>query len=135
MVAVTGGLTSLDLSNNLLCGVTLFGGGTYTAEGITAIAEALCVNGGLTSINLSDNQLCGVWTDYSGQHGTYTSEGVTAIADAMRLNGALTECNLNYNPCICEDGEALIRKAIQGKAGFKLCIGDEYCAYAANHEN
>jgi hypothetical protein len=93
------------------------------------------VTGGLTSINLSDNQLCGVWTDYSGQHGTYTSEGVTAIADAMRLNGALTECNLNYNPCICEDGEALIRKAIQRKAGFKLCIGDEYCAYAANHEN
>jgi len=47
---VTGGLTSLDLSNNLLCGVTTFGSGTYTAEGITAIAEALRVNGALTEI-------------------------------------------------------------------------------------
>ena len=47
---VTGALTSLDLSNNSLCGVTIFGGGTYTAEGITAIAEALRVNGALTNL-------------------------------------------------------------------------------------
>jgi NLR family CARD domain-containing protein 3 len=47
---VTGALTSLDLSNNSLCGVTTFGGGTYTAEGITAIAEALRVNGTLTNL-------------------------------------------------------------------------------------
>ena len=47
---VTGALTSLDLSNNSLCGVTTFGGGTYTAEGITAIAEALRVNGALTNL-------------------------------------------------------------------------------------
>jgi hypothetical protein len=30
--------------------VTTFGGGTYTAEGITAIAEALRVNGALTNL-------------------------------------------------------------------------------------
>jgi hypothetical protein len=80
------------------------------------------VNGGLTSINLSGNQLCGIWTDWRGQHGTYTAEGITAIADALRVNGALTECSLQYNPCIGEEGEALIRKAVQGKAGFKLRI-------------
>jgi len=33
--------------------------------------------------------------------------------NAMFLNGALTECDLNYNPCIREDGEALIRNAIK----------------------
>jgi hypothetical protein len=58
MVAVTSSLTSLNLSENALCGRT-YVGGTYTAEGITAIADALRGNGGLTSIDLSRNQLCG----------------------------------------------------------------------------
>jgi Ran GTPase-activating protein (RanGAP) involved in mRNA processing and transport len=97
---VTGGLTSLDLSNNALCGVTPFGG-TYTAEGITAIADSLRVNGGLTSIDLSSNQLCGIWTAEDGfeqfQLGTYTAEGITAIADALGVNGGLTSLNLSSN--------------------------------------
>jgi len=109
----------LDISNNQLCGLNEDGRGTYTAEGITAIANALRVNGALTSINLSDNKMCGVWTDLYGQHGTYTAEGITAIADAMRVNGALTECDLigNY---MGEEGKASIRNAVQGKDGFKL---------------
>ena len=49
MVAVTGALTSLNLSNNELCGLT-FIGGTYTAVGIKAIANALRSNGALTKI-------------------------------------------------------------------------------------
>jgi hypothetical protein len=49
LVPVMGGLTSLDLSNNALCGVYDFGG-TYTAEGITAIADALRINGALTQV-------------------------------------------------------------------------------------
>jgi hypothetical protein len=40
----------LDLSNNQLCGTIGLGHGTYTAEGITAIADALRVNGTLTNI-------------------------------------------------------------------------------------
>jgi hypothetical protein len=40
----------LDLSNNQLCGLTRDGKGTYTAEGITAIADALRVNGALTQV-------------------------------------------------------------------------------------
>ena len=47
---VIGALTSLDLSNNQLCGVTSGSSGTYTTEGITAIADALCVNGALTEV-------------------------------------------------------------------------------------
>ena len=40
----------LDLSSNQLCGINIFGEGTYTAEGITAIAEALKVTGSLTKV-------------------------------------------------------------------------------------
>ena len=91
LISGNGGLTSIDLSGNRLCGVwTQYGEqhGTYTAEGIAAIAEALRVNGGLTSLNLSDNQLCGL--DQDGD-GSYTAEGITAIADALRVNGVLME--------------------------------------------
>ena len=48
----------LDLSRNQLCGINpVTGEGTYTAEGITAIAEALKVTGSLTELNLRVNQL------------------------------------------------------------------------------
>jgi Ran GTPase-activating protein (RanGAP) involved in mRNA processing and transport len=60
MLGVNGGLTSIDLSNNQLCGVwTDYHGqhGTYTAEGITAIADAMRVNGALTVTNLLGNKL------------------------------------------------------------------------------
>ena len=40
-----------------LCGLDRLGLGTFTAEGITAIADALRVNGGLTMANLLGNQL------------------------------------------------------------------------------
>jgi hypothetical protein len=92
MVAVTGGLTSLDLFCNELCGLDHFGHGTYTAEGITAIADALRVNGALTSLNLSENRLCGL-----DHRGTYTAEGIIAIADALCVNGGLTSLNLSEN--------------------------------------
>eukprot|EP00900_Chrysochromulina_parva_P019069 jgi/Chrpa1/27163/Chrysochromulina_OHIO_Genome00026158-RA len=102
---VTGGLTSLDLSNNLLCGVTTFGGGTYTAEGITAIAEALRVNDGLTKISLANNEL--------GEEGTKAicealeqnkmlkeldiSGRVKHVAKMLGVNGGLTSINLSDN--------------------------------------
>ena len=97
LISGNGRLTSMDLSGNQLCGVwTQFveQDGTYTAEGIAAIAEALRVNGSLTSLNLSDNQLCGL--DQYGYiedhyHGSYTAEGITVIADALRVNGVLME--------------------------------------------
>jgi hypothetical protein len=93
LVPVKGGLTSLNLSSNQLCGLDDYGEGTFTAVGITAIADALRVNGVLTSIDLSGNQLCGIGTDYDyygNEQGTYTAEGIKAIADALRVNGALT---------------------------------------------
>ena len=90
MVAVTGSLTSIDLSGNQMCGVwtddyghTLRTAihGTYTAEGITAIADALRVNGSLTSINLSEN-----FTNYGSD-----MTGIKELAAALGVNGSLTE--------------------------------------------
>ena len=40
----------LDLSLNQLCGIDRDGKGTYTAEGIKALADGLRVNGSLTKI-------------------------------------------------------------------------------------
>jgi hypothetical protein len=185
MVAVTGGLTSINLSENLLgeegtkviCealeqNMTLKEldisgrepwsniGGT---AGVKHVAKMLGVNGGLTSINLSGNALCGLdW---------HTAEGITAIADALRVNGALTtlskfaeisnhlayqqRLNINIDPCravfattgcpagagalapaiaangaltelsmfcthVGDEGARAIREAIQGNKGTKL---------------
>jgi hypothetical protein len=53
LIPVMGGLTSINLSGNHLCGNWTDWRGqhsTYTAEGITAIADALRVNGALTQV-------------------------------------------------------------------------------------
>jgi len=115
---VTGALTSLDLSDNTLCGVvrTVSGvSGTYTAKGITAIADALRVNGGLTSLDLSNNLLCGV--NILGR-GTYTAEGITAIAEALRVNGALTKLWLADNN-LQEEGIFAICEALEQNTTLK----------------
>jgi NLR family CARD domain-containing protein 3 len=112
---VTGGLTSLDLSNQLLCGVTQTGLGTYTAEGITAIAEAMRVNGALTSLDLSNNSLGGV----NAYGGTYTAEGITVIADALRVNGGLTALDLSFNE-LKDEGVSAVCEAIQSNKETKL---------------
>jgi Ran GTPase-activating protein (RanGAP) involved in mRNA processing and transport len=80
MVAVTGGLTSLDLSSNQLCGLDYHDRGTYTAVGITAIADALRVNGGLTKLSLARNHL--------------EEEGTKAICEALEQNTTLKELDI-----------------------------------------
>jgi len=79
---VTGGLTSLDLSSNQLCGSVY---GTYTAEGITVVADALRVNGELTALNLSFNYL--------------KDEGINAVCEAIQSNKEtkLALLNFEYN--------------------------------------
>jgi hypothetical protein len=59
LVPVMGGLTSLNLKRNQLCGLDDHERGTYTAVGITAIADALRVNGGLTRVDVRDNIIAG----------------------------------------------------------------------------
>ena len=48
-MTVAASLTSLNLSDNKLCGVK-YGKGTYDATGITALAEALRGNASLTEV-------------------------------------------------------------------------------------
>jgi len=88
MVAVTGGLTALNLSRNHLkdesvsavCEAIQSNKETKLASlnmseicmgpvGAKSVAAMVAVTGGLTSLNLSDNQLCGL--DRYGR-GTYT---------------------------------------------------------------
>ena len=78
---VTGSLTSLDLSNNALCGMTIHGG-TYTAEGITAIADALRVNGALTELSIYCNHV--------------GDKGVRAICEAIQSNKETKLTSLNF---------------------------------------
>ena len=109
----------LNLSDNRLCGVWTdeHGNklGNYTAEGITAIADAVRVHGGLTSLDLSNNALCGV--TFMG--GTYTAEGITAIAHALRVNGGLTALDLSSNN-LKDEGVSAVCEAIQSNKETKL---------------
>ena len=57
--------------------------GTYTAEGITAIADALRVNGALTKLSLASNYL--------------KEEGTKAICEALKQNKTLKELDLSDN--------------------------------------
>ena len=121
----TGGLTSIDLSGNQLCGVWTFDyteHGTYTAEGIAAIAEALRVNGSLTVANLLGNQLdaesakmltkvakqkgislCGIQRDQTTadfRHKDLKPPDAILLASDLSqaiVTGALTSLNLSKN--------------------------------------
>ena len=62
----------IDLSRNALCGLDEYGRGTYTAEGITAIADAMGVSHSLTSLLIGSIN--------------FGDEGCIALAEAMQQN-------------------------------------------------
>jgi Leucine-rich repeat (LRR) protein len=99
----------LDISNNELCGLDMDKWGTYTAEGTTAIADALRVNGALTSVDLSGNHL----TD-SGRDMT----GIKELAVALGVNGALTKLSLADNE-LEEEGTKAICEALERNTTLK----------------
>ena len=76
----------LNLSDNRLCGfwTDKHGNmhGNYTAEGITAIADAVRVNGWLTALHLSSNRL--------------EDEGVSAVCEAIQNNKETKLASLNF---------------------------------------
>eukprot|EP00900_Chrysochromulina_parva_P019716 jgi/Chrpa1/27746/Chrysochromulina_OHIO_Genome00027832-RA len=116
LLLVNGGLTSINLSYNQLCGIwTEWRGiwtqhGTYTAEGITAIADALRVNGALTIIDLSGNDLTHYGRDMTG---------IKELAAALGVNGGLTVANLLRNHLDVESAKMLAEVAKQ--KGISLC--------------
>ena len=81
--------SQLNLSGNQLCGLEMvtcslagYGRGTYTAEGITAIADALKVTGSLTELNLFHNSI--------------KDEGVKAICEAIQSNKETKLASLSF---------------------------------------
>jgi hypothetical protein len=133
-------IMSLDASGE---NIGLAGGKLIAKE----LAAALGVNGALTVTNLLRNQLdeasakmlaevakqkgislCGIRRDqttanFSNQN-LELPDVILLASDLSQadVTGALIECKLLCNPRIGEEGEALIRKAMQGKAGSKLRI-------------
>ena len=87
----------------MLCGIDEDGRGTYTADGIKAIAESISVSPSLTSINLRENYL--------------GPEGAKALAPAIRDSASLTWISLYDNP-VGVEGEALLREAVEGRPGI-----------------
>ena len=104
LVSVTGSLTSLDIGSNNL---TNYG---YDMTGITAIAEALKVNGSLTSLYLAGNGI--------------GPNGAVAIGEALKVNSSLTKLDVRYNSRMgeCEEGNAALQKAVEGRFGFELML-------------
>ncbi len=98
MVAVTGGLTALDLSSNCL-----------KDEGVRAVCEAIQSNKEtkLSSLNMGRNSIGPV--------------GAKSVAAMLAVTGTLIECNLSNND-MGEEGKASICFAVQGKAGFHLHV-------------
>jgi len=76
-------LLQLDLSNNELCGLDVVEEGTYTAEGINALAEAVAVNASLTVLKLGPNKI--------------GDDGAASIASALKesTQSKLAELDLN----------------------------------------
>ena len=72
----------LNLSGNQLCGLNRKGEGIYTAEGITAIANALKVTSSLTRLDVSYNSM--------------GEGGVKLLTDALKgRHGFELECQGN----------------------------------------
>ena len=81
----------------MLCGIDEDGDGTYSADGMKAIAESISLSASLTSINLGNNNL----TNWG-----YDMTGIKAIADALVL-ASLTSINLETNYLGPEGAKAL----------------------------
>ena len=128
----------IDLSNNQLCGINICGDGTYTTEGIQAVASAISVSASLTSIDLSYNHLrpegakhiakgiavSASLTDINLSDNILTNygqdvSGVQAIADALRFSASLIAADLRRN-CLDADTKQELRNAMNDRPSFEL---------------
>lgn len=127
--------SQLNLSSNQLCGINNLGNGTYTAEGITAIADALKVTTSLTKCDLRDNRLgFEGWTIiFNALRGSPTSKITTwdlsherlgpevakPLAECISVSASLTRLDVQYNS-LGEEGTAALHKAVEDRSGFEL---------------
>ena len=74
--------SSLDVSENGVCGLDAEGEGSYTASAVRALCSLLRTEGNqLHTLKIGQNQICGV--NWKGR-GRYTSEAVQLLCDALR---------------------------------------------------
>ena len=104
----------INLAKNRLCGLDYDGRGTYSVEGVKAIADAMHISGNLTSINLDSNQLGAAGGKVMAQ-GIRISYSVTSIgADGLQLK---------YNRLGVE-GWSAIFAAVCGSSDSKIALID-----------
>ena len=128
--------SQLNLSGNHLCGVDAWGQGTYTTEGITAIADALKVTAPITSLNLASNNLCDLcqhcgqnWGQHSGtkcQNGGQwqpNTAGVIALAEALKVTASLTSLIIHSNH-LGDEGMGAIAIALKDSTVSQLASLD-----------
>ena len=98
-IPTVGALTSLNISNNMLCGKYSdgYGDAPYTVAGIKALCEMLQTNTTLLELDISKNFL--------------GAEGSKILADGLSTNGALTSLNLSENT-LCGINEYALADAI-----------------------
>ena len=77
----------MNLSENELCGLSIFGHGTYNVDGITAIADALRVTASLTSLNLASNNIAGEtgYVKVSEVQGSSFEKGDTVVYKGQEM--------------------------------------------------
>ena len=140
--------SQLDLSGNALCGINRSGEGTYTVEGITAIANALKVTASLTVTDLRYNNLdtesatmlaiiakekrislCGIGPDQTEANLRGEAFRRMGPTDAILLTAdlaaraSLTECNLRNNNLGVE-GWTIIFNALRDSPSSKITTWD-----------
>ena len=127
--------SQINLSDNQLCGLNWKGEGTYTVEGIAAIADALKVTASVTKILVSMNRLgdmgatilCNALRESKVTKvqelelcfNRISPQGAKAVAAMAAVVGSITSLSLGDND-LGEEGKALVRKAIEGRSGFEL---------------
>lgn len=105
-VSVSRVLTSLNLTDNALCGIK-YGRGTYDPSGIQALASALAGNAVLTTLHLSFNHI--------------GAEGAKALASALAGSAALTNLDARFNS-LGDEAKMVLRDAAEGREGFQLLV-------------
>ena len=129
--------------------MTTFGSGTYTAEGITAIAEALRVNGALTRVDVRSNNIkddgaeqlsaavlgnleieifngipikemrANSLTELDLKGKDVGVEGVMVVAGLIPVMGALTHVDVRHNN-ISGDGAVQLAAAVLGNIKIEI---------------
>ena len=114
LISFNGALTSLNLSSNNLCSVT--------ETGYIKASQVLgsSFNEGDKVVYLGKEMIVSKAIDRDGDIKMTNlphMSGLNALANALRVNGALTMCDLRDN-YVGEEGKALIRNALEGKAAW-----------------